>query len=122
MFSVLTVVLPIFALIFAGWICRRGNILGPLAATEINRFVVYLALPALLFDIVARHYEAMLSHYGTALGVKCARKHLGWYLDGLPSETRVSIPRQAILTENRPAEVLRLMQASLVEDDTRVAA
>lgn len=53
MFSVLTVVLPIFALIFAGWVCRRGNILGPLAATEINRFVVYLALPALLFDIVA---------------------------------------------------------------------
>jgi nifR3 family TIM-barrel protein len=76
----------------------------------------------LLFDIVARHYEAMLSHYGVALGVRCARKHLGWYLDGLPAESRVPIPRQAILTENRPAEVLRLMQASLAEDDEKVAA
>ncbi len=53
MLSTLTVVLPIFALIFAGWISRRIGILGPLATTELNRFVVYLALPALLFDIIA---------------------------------------------------------------------
>lgn len=53
MFSTLTVVLPIFALIFAGWLVRRIDVLGPQATTELNRFVVYLALPALLFDIVA---------------------------------------------------------------------
>ncbi|WP_226578780.1 AEC family transporter [Acuticoccus sediminis] len=49
----LVVVLPIFALIFAGWIARRSGALGPHATEELNRFVVYLALPALLFDIVA---------------------------------------------------------------------
>ncbi len=53
MFSTLLVVLPIFALIFAGWLARRLRVLGPNASSELNRFVVALALPALLFDIVA---------------------------------------------------------------------
>jgi malonate transporter and related proteins len=53
MLSVLTIVLPIFALILAGWGARRAGVLGPHATGEINRFVVWLALPALLFDIVA---------------------------------------------------------------------
>ncbi len=52
--SVLFIVLPIFALIFAGWLCRRLDVLGPNATRELNRFVVYLALPALLLDIVAK--------------------------------------------------------------------
>jgi hypothetical protein len=53
MLSTLMVVLPVFALISAGWLARRLGALGPNATTELNRFVVYLALPALLFDIVA---------------------------------------------------------------------
>jgi predicted permease len=53
MFFILSAVLPIFALIFAGWLARRTGVLGPHSTTEINRFVVYLALPALLFDIIA---------------------------------------------------------------------
>jgi malonate transporter and related proteins len=54
MLSTLTVVLPIFALIFAGWLARRIGVLGENATTELNRFVVYLALPALLFEIIAK--------------------------------------------------------------------
>ncbi|MBG6244562.1 transporter [Candidatus Symbiopectobacterium sp. 'North America'] len=53
MLSSLSIVLPIFALIFAGWFTRTLGILGPNATSELNRFVVYLALPALLFDIIA---------------------------------------------------------------------
>lgn len=53
MLSTLFVVLPVFALIFAGWLARQIDVLGPQATTELSRFVVYLALPALLFDIVA---------------------------------------------------------------------
>jgi malonate transporter len=53
MLATLTVVLPIFALIFAGWLARRTGVLGTHATTELNRFIVYLALPALLFDIIA---------------------------------------------------------------------
>ena len=50
---VLSVVLPIFALILVGWLCRRSNRLGPQAASEINRLVVWLCLPALLFKVTA---------------------------------------------------------------------
>jgi len=53
MISTLSVVLPIFAVIFAGWLVRRLDLLGPTATGEINRYVVYLALPALLFDVIA---------------------------------------------------------------------
>ncbi|GAB0117191.1 AEC family transporter [Acidisoma sp. 7E03] len=53
MLSPFFIVLPIFALIFVGLFCRRMNVLGPQATRELNRFVVYLALPALLFDIMA---------------------------------------------------------------------
>ncbi|HVY18281.1 MAG TPA: AEC family transporter [Rhodopila sp.] len=53
MLSPLLIVLPIFGLIFAGWLVRRLGVLGPHATTELNRFVIYLALPALLFDVIA---------------------------------------------------------------------
>ncbi|HEX6980209.1 MAG TPA: tRNA dihydrouridine synthase DusB [Alphaproteobacteria bacterium] len=35
-------------------------------------------------DIVLAHYDDMLSHYGVELGVRMARKHLGWYARGFP--------------------------------------
>lgn len=50
----LTIILPIFGLIFAGFAVARLRKLGPSASSELNRFVVYLALPALLFDIMAK--------------------------------------------------------------------
>lgn len=60
MLSVLSVTLPVFALIFAGWGVRRAGFLGPHAAGELNRFVIYLALPALLFEVVANANWQML--------------------------------------------------------------
>ena len=53
MSSVLNVLLPIFALILIGFVCRRTQRLGPNAASEINRMVVWLCLPALLFTATA---------------------------------------------------------------------
>jgi malonate transporter and related proteins len=53
MVSTILVILPIFALIFAGFASRKLDVLGPRASPELNRFVVFLALPALLFDIMA---------------------------------------------------------------------
>ncbi|MGA7863554.1 MAG: tRNA dihydrouridine synthase DusB [Stellaceae bacterium] len=35
-------------------------------------------------EIVLGHYEEMLLHYGTAVGVRIARKHVAWYSKGLP--------------------------------------
>lgn len=53
MYTVLAIVLPIFALILAGFICRKTNRLGDQAASEINKMVVWLCLPALLFKVTA---------------------------------------------------------------------
>ncbi|WP_193170617.1 tRNA dihydrouridine synthase DusB [Nisaea nitritireducens] len=35
-------------------------------------------------QIMRRHVEDMLSHYGAALGLRMARKHIGWYASGIP--------------------------------------
>lgn len=53
MHTVLFVVLPIFALILVGYVCRKTGKLGPTAASEINRMVVWLCLPSLLFKVTA---------------------------------------------------------------------
>lgn len=36
------------------------------------------------YAAMVEHYRAMLDHYGEDVGVKIARKHLGWYTKGLP--------------------------------------
>lgn len=53
MLSIFEILFPVFALIFSGFACRRRALLGPAAASEINAFVVWLALPALLFESMA---------------------------------------------------------------------
>lgn len=58
MFSTLEILLPVFALIFAGFVCRRRALFDAHMASALNRFVVWLALPALLFDIMAHATRA----------------------------------------------------------------
>lgn len=53
MIEALLIVLPIFALVLVGWLAGRFQVLGPHATAEINRFVVWLALPALMFEVIA---------------------------------------------------------------------
>lgn len=73
MHAVVTVVLPIFALILLGYLCRRSNRLGPAAASEINRLVVWLCLPALLFKVTATTTWAQIWQPGfvVAVGAGC---------------------------------------------------
>ena len=53
-------------------------------------------------DMVARHYDAMLSFYGATLGGRVARKHLGWYMDGAGTPTAL---RKRVLTCTDPSQV-----------------
>lgn len=71
--------------------------------------------------IAREHVGEMLVHYGRELGLRNARKHVGWYLEtsGRPPET-VKAWRRRLCTEESPERVL----AGLNEffDDTVEAA
>jgi nifR3 family TIM-barrel protein len=62
---------------------------------------------------VARaHVEAMLDHYGEFLGLRNARKHIGWYIEtsGHRAESRQAW-RQQLCTEECAPRVLELLDA-----------
>jgi tRNA-dihydrouridine synthase B len=68
-----------------------------------------------LADLICRHYEAILAFYGKELGVKVARKHLGWYLD------RAGADKTRVVVATDPAEVMRLIRASLAGTERQAA-
>ncbi len=64
---------------------------------------------------VRGHYQDMLLHYGREVGVKIARKHLGWYSKGLPGSAEF---RAAVNQVDDPAvvdDMLRRFYEPLVE-------
>jgi nifR3 family TIM-barrel protein len=72
-----------------------------------------------LIDMVAGHYDAMLGFYGCDLGLRVARKHLGWYMDEAGTGAGL---RRRVLTARDPAEVLALLPDALSVPAQRDAA
>ncbi len=64
MSAVLGASLPIFGLILLGFIVARRGVLGPAATDILNDFVVWLALPALLFQAAAAITASDLRQFG----------------------------------------------------------
>ncbi|MCQ8240723.1 AEC family transporter [Rhizosaccharibacter radicis] len=62
MHILLTLLLPIFGLILAGWLAGRFDLLGANGVDVLNRFVVRLALPALLLQSTAEVTRAQIDH------------------------------------------------------------
>jgi len=61
-------------------------------------------------SLIKEHYQLMMEEYGPALGVRCARKHLGWYMDVLALEFELpSEARSRLLTEGDPNKVPELI-------------
>lgn len=52
--AIVNVVLPVFAIMAAGYLCGRAGILGQDSSQALNGFVYYVALPALFFGSMAR--------------------------------------------------------------------
>ncbi len=55
------------------------------------------------YSALTEHYRAMLEHYGEDVGVKIARKHLGWYTKGMPGSAEF---RNFVNFIDDPAQVL----------------
>ncbi|MGV6848268.1 MAG: tRNA dihydrouridine synthase DusB [Marinibacterium sp.] len=72
-----------------------------------------------LAGIVTAHYRDMLDFYGPDLGLRVARKHLGWYMDGAGVPARA---RRAVLTAQAPDQTERLIVQALAFDPPRAAA
>ncbi len=89
--------------------CGRPWFLGQvMAALKTGRLPTAPSL-AEQRDLVLQHYDAMLSHYGAHTGVRMARKHLGWYVQGL---ARAGAVRAAVNREEDPRRVTaRIRQA-----------
>lgn len=69
--------------------------------------------------MVAGHYEDILSFYGTDLGARVARKHLGWYMDMAATPADL---RRAVLTAPSVSEVMALLPDALGAEKSGVAA
>jgi tRNA-dihydrouridine synthase B len=58
------------------------------------------------YHLIAEHYDSMLEHYGSEVGVRVARKHLGWYTKGIPGSAEF---RNRVNFIDDPVEVKRTL-------------
>lgn len=87
------------------WICGELAGSADIPATQIARNAIAL-----------EHYQLMIAHYGDDVGVRHARKHIGWYLETLAPETPAAL-KTRMMTSNRTDEVL-----SIFSDVLEIAA
>jgi nifR3 family TIM-barrel protein len=72
--------------------------------------------------IACEHVEAMLSHYGRTLGLKNARKHIGWYLESSGTSSIIAKAWRARLCTQDDADRVLEGLAAFYNGDERVAA
>ncbi|KFI27233.1 tRNA dihydrouridine synthase DusB [Paenirhodobacter enshiensis] len=103
----------------AGVMVGRGAQGAPWVLAEIAHAIHGTPAPAIpegdaLADLVAEHYESILSFYGADLGLRLARKHLGWYAE------RAGAPLRAeMMVSSTAQETLGLIRRAFGE---RIAA
>ena len=73
---------------------KHGDILAPPAPTEI-------------LEVMERHLAALRRAYGEAMGVRVARKHISWYLEGRPEAADV---RGKLMQAESPDEQTTLLR------------
>ena len=78
-------------------------------------------------ELVAALYDDLLSHYGLRVGLRHARKHLGWALDVAARASRAPVEtlkawRQRVLTSEQPSDVKRELRDAFDDFAWRAAA
>lgn len=99
----------------AGVMVGRGAQGRPWALAEIGAALFGTPAPRLpagdaLAALVAEHYEAILSFYGIEVGLRLARKHLGWYAEAAGAPLRAEM-----MVSQTPAATLALIGAAFGE-------
>ena len=66
-------------------------------------------------SLILRHYEDLLTHYGTHGGVRIARKHIGWYSKGLPGSAEFRSDIMRLAEPDAVRERIRAFYEPLIE-------
>ena len=69
--------------------------------------------------IILEHYDAMLIHYGCEPGARLARKHVGWYSQGLPHSAEFRAGFNRITEANDAKEAISGFYDPLIEAGLR---
>ena len=64
-------------------------------------------------QLVAEHYDSILQFYGRDLGVRVARKHMGWYMDEAGTTQAL---RRKILTAVTPEDVFEVLPHAMEQE------
>lgn len=70
-------------------------------------------------EMAMGHYDAMLAFYGTKIGLRVARKHMGWYMDRAATP---EVLRRAVFTAPSPEQTMLLLPEALAGAPHREAA
>ena len=98
----------------------RPWLLAQIAASLYGTTPPEVPTGAALAEIVMKHYTQIIDFYGETLGLRVARKHLGWYMDTALTPAPL---RSAILTATDTRRVMELIpEAMQLPSGTQVAA
>jgi tRNA-dihydrouridine synthase B len=89
----------------------RPWVLAQVAAELFAKTAPQVPQVGALADVVIAHYRDMLSFYGLDLGIKNARKHLGWYLEAAGTV----LNRATVLQSEMPNDVERALREAFTE-------
>jgi tRNA-dihydrouridine synthase B len=67
-------------------------------------------------ETVLEHYESMLEHYGNIVGVRMAKKHLGWYSSGKPGSAEF---RDKVMKEGNP-DIVKVMVKDFFDQQVEI--
>jgi nifR3 family TIM-barrel protein len=76
---------------------------------------------AALAALVLEHHAALLEHYGEPVGLRAARKHLGWYMAAAEAEVPAAL-KAALMTSLDVAAIRRLIVDAFDRAPARRAA
>ena len=107
-----------------GVMVGRGAQGAPWRLAEISAVIYGTKKPMIpvgneLAELIINHHKEILDFYGEPLGIKNARKHLGWYLDGLNCPPSL---RQGVLRSLNTIEIYSLIRRAVEFSTVRFAA
>lgn len=94
-----------------GIMVGRGTYGKPWLINQIMHYLKHkkiLPAPSLQVqkETIISHYQDMIEHYGEIVGVKNARKHIGWYTAGLPDSAKFRMLFNQILDSNQAIDII----------------